>query len=140
MKATKIVLAVTAVLGIIAIFLPYVSGDGMSLSLWDFHKIPDPHGTQGVLNGPNQAYVTIVFFAIPAVMAGIGFATRLARWQAIVAAVFFALAFAVKGVRSGMTSFEGVDTALGGKLLFLAALAGLVVAIVGAVKPEPRTA
>jgi len=141
MKPLKIVIAVAAAIGFIAVFLPYFSLAGKSLSLWDFHNIEDRHGTQGLLNGPKQAYVALVMFAVPAVLAGLAFAQkRLSRGLAIGATVFFLLAFAVEGVRKGISENQGVSTAIGGKLLFLAALIGLVGAIVGIVKPEPRTA
>src|ERR1044071_6879496 len=140
MKPTKIIIAVAAAIGFLAVFLPYLKIGGASMSLWDFHKIEDPHGTQGLLNGPKQAYVALVMFALPAVLAGLAFAQkRLTRGLAIGATVFFLLAFAVEGVRKGISENQGVSTAIGGKLLFLAALVGLVGAIVGIVKPEPKT-
>jgi hypothetical protein len=141
MKPLKIVIAVAAALGFIAVFLPYFSIGDKSMSLWDFHNIKDPHGTQGILNGPKQAYVALVMFGVPAVLAGLAFAQkRLSRGLAIGATVFFLLSFAVEGVRKGISENQGVSTAIGGKLLFFAALIGLVGAIVGIVKPEPRTA
>jgi len=141
MKPLKIVIAVAAALGFIAVFLPYFSIGDKSMSLWDLHNIKDPHGTQGILNGPKQPYVALVMFAVPALLAGLALAQkRLSRGLAIGATVFFLLAFAVEGVRKGISENQGVSTAIGGKLLFLAALVGLVGAIVGIVKPEPRTA
>ena len=139
MKPTKFAVAAAGLLGIIAVFLPYISAEGMSASLWDFTKIPDPMGTQGLLNGPKQAYVAIACFAIPLVVGGMAIAKgRMVRWQGIVAAVFSLAALAVEGVRKGLTGEEGVGTAIGGKILFLAAIVGLVGGIVAAAKPEPE--
>jgi len=61
---------------------------------------------------------------------------KLARWHGITAGIFFLLTFATEGVRKGLTGSDGISTAIGGKLLFLAALVGLVGAVVAMAKPE----
>ena len=143
MKELKYVLIAAGVLGIIAAFLPFISmSEGpvsVSLSLWDIRKFPQGL-TEGLLNGPKQVYVALVLFAIPAVLGVLAAVGKLSRWHGIVAAIFFLLTFAVEGVRKGISSYQGVDTAIGGKLLFIAAILGLVAAIAATVKPEPRTA
>jgi hypothetical protein len=62
---------------------------------------------------------------------------KLARWHGITAAVFMLLTFSLEGVRKGLTGEHGVSTAIGGKLLFIAAIVGLVGGILAAAKPEP---
>jgi hypothetical protein len=137
MKPIKIVVAIAAVLGLLATFvLPYISASGMSLKFWDFHSMPSGFAT-GLLNGPKQVYVAIVGFllmgsvAMHAIVNG-----RFARWAGIVGAVGGLFALATEGVRKGLTGAEGMSTAIGGKLLFIAAIVGLVASIIGAVKPE----
>lgn len=139
MKPLKIVITVCALLGLLSIFaLPYMSGEGLSIKYWEFRQLPSSMMT-GLLNGPKQVYVALIAFLVPALLGALALATKqLARWQAIVATVFFLIAFAPEGVRKGLTGEDGVSTAIGGKLLFLAALIGLVASIVGIAKPEKR--
>jgi hypothetical protein len=139
MKPIKIVVAVAAVLGILATFaLPYISVEGLSMKFWDFRAMPEGL-TSGLLNGPKQVYVALVGFlmmgavAVHAIVNG-----RFARWAGIVGTFGGLFAFATEGVRKGLSGAEGMSTAIGGKLLFLAALVGLVASIAGAVKPETK--
>lgn len=136
MKQLKLVIAAAGLLGIVATFLPYLSAEGLSMSYWDFHTMPSSFMT-GLLNGPKQVYVALACFSIPLLLGLIAIATKqLARWEAIVAAVFSLLAFAPEGVRKGLAGADGVSTAIGGKLLFVAAALGLVAALVGTFKPD----
>lgn len=134
MKQTKLVIIAAGVLGIIALFLPYISEGPLSLSMWDFRKMPA--GNSGLINGPKQVYVALVAFAIPALLAATALASRLQRALAGVAAVSFLSTFALELVRKGMTGEGAVSTAIGGKLVFVAALVGLVASIVAVAKPE----
>ena len=134
MKQTKFVIAAAGILGIIAIFLPYISEGPISLSMWDFRKMPE--GNTGILNGPKQVYVALALFAVPALLAATAFASKLQRALAGVAVGAFGLTFALELVRKGMTGEGGMSTALGGKLVFLAALVGLVASIAAVAKPE----
>jgi hypothetical protein len=102
--------------------------------MWDFHKMPA--GNSGLLEGPKQVYVALGLFAIPTLLAGISLASKLQRALAGIALGSFALTFALELVRKGMTGEGPVSTALGGKLVFIAALAGLVASIVAVAKPE----
>jgi hypothetical protein len=137
MKATKIVLTVAGLVGLLSIFaLPYMSGEIGSLKYWEFREMPSSLMT-GLLNGPKQVYVALICFLVPTLLGALALATKqLARWQAIVSTVFFLVAFGPEGVRKGLIGAEGVSTAIGGKLLFLAALIGLITSIVGIAKPE----
>lgn len=134
MKNLKFVIIAAGVLGIVASFLPYISEGPFSLSFWDFHKMPA--GNSGLLNGPKQVYVALACFAIPALLAATALAGKLQRALAGVAAVSFLLTFALEGVRKALTGADGVHTAIGGKLVFIAAAVGLVTSIVATVKPE----
>ena len=135
MKQLKIALAATGILGIIAVFLPYISIEGHSMTFWDFHKIPASDFV-GLLKGPKQVYVALVCFAVPLAMGLWALAGRLTRAHGIVSSVFFLAAFGPEGVRKGLLGGDGISTAIGGKLLFVAALVALVGGIIGAVKPE----
>lgn len=137
MKPIKIVVAVAAVLGLLATFaLPYISVEGLSMKFWDFRSMPSGFA-DGLLNGPKQVYVALVGFlmmgavAVHAIVNG-----RFARWAGIVGALGGLFALATEGVRKGLSGAEGMSTAIGGKLLFIAAIVGLVASVVGAVKPE----
>ena len=134
MKPLKIVLAIAGALGILGVFLPYVSAEGISMSAWDVHKMPA--GNSGLLNGPNQVYIILACFAVVLLMGVLAFASKLARWQGIVGLVFSLLAFGPELVRKGLTGDEGVSTAIGGKLLFVAAIVGLLAGIGATIKPE----
>lgn len=134
MKNLKFAILAAGLLGIVACFLPYVSEGPISLSIWDFRKMPA--GTSGLINGPKQVYLAFALFGIPALLAATSLASKLQRALAGVAAGSFLLTFALELVRKGMTGDHGVSTALGGKLLFIAAAVGLVTSIAAAVKPE----
>jgi hypothetical protein len=75
-------------------------------------------------------------FGIAALVAATAAASKLQRAIAGIAGGAFLLSFACELVRKGMTGDHGVSTAIGGKLLFVAAAAGLVTSIVAVVKPE----
>ena len=122
MKQIKFAILGAGILGIIAVFLPFVSMGPMSMSLWKLREL----GESG------QVFLVIGCFAVGAVMGALAVkGKQLARWQAIVAAVVYGLTlFKMRGAMSGPGS------AIGAKLLFIAALVGLAAAVVGAAKPE----
>lgn len=134
MKQTKFILIAAGVLGIIACFLPYFKMGDHSISLWSLHGEKAP-ATVGLLNGPKQVYVDFLGFGLAAVMGVLGM-KKLLRWQAIVGAVGGLIAIATEGVRKGFSSEHGVSTAIGGKLVLVAALLAIVGGILGAAKPE----
>ena len=134
MKQTKFVIIAAGILGVVACFLPYFSEGPISVSMWDFREMPA--GTTGLINGPKQVYIALGLFAIPALLAATALASRLQRALAGIAAGSFLLAFTLELVRKGMTGEGPIHTALGGKLVFLAALVGLVASVVAVAKPE----
>jgi len=134
MKQTKFILIAAGVIGLIACFLPYFSAEGHSVSFWEFHKAHQS-AMQGLLNGPKQVYIAMVGYALAGVMGVLGM-KQLLRWQAIVGAVGGLLAIACEAVRKGFSSEHGMHTAIGAKLLLIAALVAVVGGILGAAKPE----
>jgi len=137
MKQLKVAIAAAGIIGIIAVFLPYISIEGHSMTYWDFHKLPGSEFA-GLLKGPKQVYVALACFAVPLMMGLMALAGRLARWQGVVSSVFFLAAFGPEGVRKGLLGGDGISTAIGGKLVFLAALVGLVASVAAIAKPEAK--
>ena len=122
MKNIKFAVLACGVLGLIACFLPMISMEGMSISFWDAHKAPD-----GV-----QVYLVMAGYALAAAMGAMGAAKGLKRPQAIAALVGFA--FVVFKFRGGF--FDLLKAAIGAKLMFVAAVAGVVVSALAIAKPE----
>ncbi|MDQ3369875.1 MAG: hypothetical protein M3680_31035 [Myxococcota bacterium] len=100
-----------------------MSAEGMSISLFDMRKF-DAGNTFIIMGG----------FAAALAMGAMGAARGMARWQSIVAIVGFALI--VIKMRSGFLDLI-TKGAIGAKLIGIAAIVGLVFAILTAVKPEP---
>jgi hypothetical protein len=121
-KNIKFAVLACGVLGLIACFLPMISMEGMSISFWDAHKAPD-----GV-----QVYLVMAGYALAAAMGAMGAAKGLKRPQAIAALVGFA--FVVFKFRGGF--FDLLKAAIGAKLMFVAAVAGVVVSALAIAKPE----
>jgi hypothetical protein len=134
MKQTKFILIAAGVIGLIACFLPYVKFEGHSFTFWSMHG-EKQNAMQGLLNGPKQVYIAMAGYALTAVMGVLGM-KQLLRWQAIVGAVGGLLALACEAVRKGFSSEHGISTAIGGKLLLVAALLAVVGGILGAAKPD----
>ena len=122
MKNIKFAVLACGLLGLIACFLPMISMEGMSISFWDAHKAPD-----GV-----QVYLVMAGYALAAAMGAMGAAKGLKRPQAIAALVGFA--FVVFKFRGGF--FDLLKAAIGAKLMFVAAVAGVVVSALAIAKPE----
>lgn len=126
MKPVKIAIAVLGVVGVVAMFLPWVSMGEFSVKLWDARQ-----------EEALKAYLPLAGFLLAAIMGAMALAKgAMARWQGIVALVGFSLAMIVKEVRIGLTGEGPIETAIGGKLLFLAAALGIVASIIAIAKPE----
>jgi hypothetical protein len=127
MQNIKYGVLVCGLVGLIGCFLPLVSEGGLSFSVWDLHSA-----------NMGQTILTMLGYIVGIGMGVLGLKAGLARWQAVVAAVGFALA--LLKIRSGGGLFDMLTHgAIGGKLMWLAAVVGLVSAIVSAVKPAPAT-
>jgi hypothetical protein len=111
-------------LGIIGCFLPMQSFGDKSISFWDFKQ----------LMGSGQIFMVMGGYAAGLVM-GILAAAKppMLRWQAIVAGLGFV--FVIFKMRDGFMKMI-TDMAIGGKLMGIAALAGLVFSILCVAKPE----
>jgi hypothetical protein len=111
-------------LGIIGCFLPMQHFGDKSISFWDFKQ----------LMGSGQIFMVMGGYAAGLVM-GILAAAKppMLRWQGIVAIVGFA--FVVFKMRDGFMKMI-TDMAIGGKLMAIAALAGLVFSVLCVAKPE----
>lgn len=120
MKALKLGLIVLGALGVAGLFLPYIEG----LKLWDARH-----------EDALKVYLPLAGYGLAALMGVWAMRSSLTRGKALIALVGFALAILVKEVRVGLKG-EGFETAIGGKILFLTAVIGLVVALIGLIKPE----
>jgi hypothetical protein len=109
------------VLGLIGCFLPMISEEGMSISLFKLREAD-----------AGMVYIVMAGFAAAAVMGGLAL-KGLLRWQAIVATVGFALVL-IK-FRDGLPTdiFKG---AIGSKLMGLSMIGGVICSIIGIAKPE----
>ncbi|MBA3817591.1 MAG: hypothetical protein H0X17_01755 [Deltaproteobacteria bacterium] len=123
MQNLKFGVLVCGLLGLVGCFLPLVSAEGMSISLFDMRKF-DAANTFIIMGG----------FAAALAMGAMGAAKGMQRWQSIVAIVGFALI--VIKMRSGFLDLI-TKGAIGAKLIGIAAVVGLVFAILTAIKPEP---
>lgn len=131
MKVLKILIVLLAVAGIVGVFLPFLEMGGKTFKLWD---------AEG--DDAAKKFMALGGFALAA-LGGLFAMVKggLARWHSIVALIGFAVAILVKEVREGLMGYqmpEGIklDTQIGGKIMFVAAAAGALVALVGLIKPE----
>ncbi|HTE54919.1 MAG TPA: hypothetical protein VK698_28895 [Kofleriaceae bacterium] len=125
MKGLKFALVVLGLLGIVALFLPYVSSGGFSMKMWDARN-----------EEALKVYLPLFGFGLAALMGLLASRAGLSRLHAVLALIGFGLAMLVKEVRIGLKGEGGLETAIGGKLLFLAAAIGLAVSLIALVKPE----
>ena len=134
-KAAKFIILAAGVLGIIACFLPYFSVEGHSVTMWSVHG-EKQHMTEGLLNGPKQVYVLFAGFGLAA-LGGLLALKRLMRFHAILGVVGGLVAFACEATRKGFSTYEHIGKpAIGGKLLFVAAVVAIIGGVLGAAKPE----
>ena len=123
MQNLKFGVLLCGLLGLIGCFLPFISFGDASISLFKAREA-DAANTFIVMGG----------FAAGMVMGALGAAKGMQRWQSIVAIVGFALI--VVKLRTGFLDLLK-HGAIGAKLIAICGVAGLVFAILTAVKPEP---
>ena len=125
MKNAKYAIAVASVLGLLAIFaLPYIEG----MKLWELRKIEEVS---------SQVYIALFGFLGALVISALAVVRGImGRALGIVTVLLFLLTLAVEAVHDGFKS----GTAVGGKILLLAAIVGLVMSVAAAIKPERRLA
>lgn len=112
-------------IGLIAVFLPWVSMGELSMSLWKARE-----------GDAAQVYLIMGSFAAALVMGAMAAAKPpMQRWQSIVALIGFALV--VVKIRNGLpVDFLKAPGGIGMKLVGLAAIAGVVFSILTLAKPE----
>jgi len=118
MQNLKFGVVVCGLVGLVGCFLPMMAG----VSFFDTRAFDAAN-----------FYIIAGGFAAGAVMGGMGIANGMQRWMSIVAIV----AFSVVVLRMRGEVVELLKAGIGGKLMGVAALAGLALAILTAVKPEP---
>lgn len=112
------------VLGLLAVFLPYISLGSESASMWKLRE----------LLGAGVVYQVMAGFLAAAIMGGMALKNGLQRWQGTVAAVGFALTV-LKLRPWGDLLSEG---AIGAKLLVVCAFLGLASAIAATVTAKAK--
>ncbi len=122
MNNLKFGVLVCGVAGLIGCFLPMISAEGMSVSLWDAHSA-----------AMGQVLMVMIGFALPIAMGAMAAKGAMQRWQAIVALVGFA--FVVFKFRDGFMDML-THGAIGAKLMWLGAVVGAVLSVLCIAKPE----
>ncbi len=114
------------VIGVIAVFLPWVSFGPMTASLWKARSGPEG----------GQVYLIMGSFAVAAIMGGLAVAKApMQRWQGVVALLGFLLVL-VK-IREGLPmDFMKAPGGIGMKLIGLSSIVGAVVSVLTLAKPE----
>jgi hypothetical protein len=121
MRGLKVAIAVVGILGVLACFLPFDPARSLSFVKYStFFQVPI------------KAYVVIGGFGLAAIMGLLAW-TRggLSRTHAVLALVGSAVTLLPVEVRSGFDAGS-----IGGKLLFIAAVIGSLLALVGILRPE----
>lgn len=122
MDKMKFVVLIAGIVGVIGLFLPFVAMGGQSASLLDI---------MGLAAG--QVILTELGFILALVLGAMGVAGKFTRVFAIICTVGLALS-TVK-----LLDAFG-DGAIGAKLMFIAAVLGLLASIAAIVKPESADA
>jgi hypothetical protein len=124
MKALRYAVALAGTLGIAALFLRYWSG--LEGTMWDYREVE-----------PLAVYLPLTGFGLGVVAGGLAtLAGGMARWHAVIALVGFAASLASEWVHRGWIGDAGFKPAIGAKLLFVSAVAGLAIALIGVVRPH----
>ena len=118
MRNLKLGVAACGLVGIIGCFLPMVSG----ISFFDTRAFDASH-----------VYITLAAFGAALVMGALGIQKGMQRWMSVIAIVGFSVVI----LRMRGEIVELMKAGIGGKLMGAAALAGLALAILTTVKPEP---
>jgi hypothetical protein len=123
MNNLKLGVLACGVLGLIGCFLPFVSMGDESMSFFAMRQVD-----------AGQVYMVMVGYVAAAAMGGMAMAKApMLRWQSIVALVGFAfVAFKFRGGFMDMLTHG----AIGAKLMWVGAVAGLVLSGLTIAKPE----
>jgi hypothetical protein len=118
MQNLKFGVVVCGLVGLVGCFLPMIG----SFSFFDARHHDAAH-----------FYIVAIGFGSAALMGAMGFANGMRRWMSVIAIV----AFSVVLLRMRGEVVELLKAGIGAKLMGSAALAGLALAILTTVKPEP---
>ncbi|MBA3503754.1 MAG: hypothetical protein M4D80_10695 [Myxococcota bacterium] len=118
MQNLKFGVVVCGLLGLVGCFLPMMSG----ISFFDTRNFDAAN-----------FYIIAAGYAAAAVMGAMGIAKGMQRWMSIIAIVGFSVVL----LRMRGEVVELLQAGIGAKLMGVAALAGLALAILTTVKPEP---
>jgi hypothetical protein len=118
------------ILGVISVFLPFVSEKIVSFSLWD------TVGSQGRTLLQHHPYTHVAMSLVAVAMGGIGLLRPPARWQAVVAGIaFFVAAVNMRGYFFKLEALTS-DHAIGAKLMWVSVACGLVLSILAAARSD----
>lgn len=125
MNNLKFGILICGLLGLIAVFLPWVSFGEASFSLWKARQ-----------GDAAQVYLIMGAFGAALAMGAMSVAKApLLRWQSIVALIGFALV--VVKIRDGLPmDFMKSPGGIGMKLVGLSAIAGVIISALTLAKPE----
>jgi hypothetical protein len=118
MQNLKFGVVACGLVGLIGCFLPMVA----SVSFYDTRHFDAAN-----------FYITAAAYAAAASMGGMGIARGMQRWMSVIAIVAFSLVL----LRMRGELVEMLKAGIGAKLMLVAALAGLSLAILTTIKPEP---
>jgi hypothetical protein len=117
------------ILGVISVFLPFVSEKSVSFSLWA------TAGAQGPLL-QHHPYTHVAMSLVAVVMGGLGLVRPSARWQGIVAALAFVVAAVnMRGYFFKLEALTG-DYAIGAKLMWISVACGLILSILAVIRRD----
>ena len=125
----KLVIVIAAAVTLLSVFaLPYLSAEGIKLTLWELRKLDVIHG-----------YIILGAMVPPLVLGGLALKGRLGRGGAIASLLGFGAAVLISfAVFSKAHASFGSEGGLGAKLMVVAMIAGAVASLMGTIKPEPR--
>jgi peptidoglycan/LPS O-acetylase OafA/YrhL len=118
MQNLKFGVVACGLVGLIGCFLPLVAG----VSFYDTRHFDAPH-----------FYMTAGGYGAALAMGVLAISKGMQRWMSVIAIIAFSLVI----LRMRGELVELLNAGLGGKLMSVAALAGLALAILTTVKPEP---
>lgn len=128
MNNLKFGVLLCGLIGLVGVFLPFVSFGNHTLTTWQQHTTPTSEG------GGFHIYLLMGGYALALIMGLLAaIAPPMQRWHAIVALAGFALTLAKLRHGLPVDIFKG---AIGAKLMGAASYAGALVSLISLAKPE----
>jgi hypothetical protein len=113
---------VCGLLGLVGCFLPLATGEGLSISFFDYRKAD-----------AGYFYTIAAGYSLGLVMGAMGSAKGMQRWMSILAIAGFGVIVA----RMRGNLIDLLKQGIGAKLMAVGAVAGLIFSILTIVTPEP---